>query len=63
MGPLVFRPTKIGARCLFGAHISALKGVLIGDDSVVSAGSVVTRSLPEGVVAAAVPARVIREIA
>jgi hypothetical protein len=36
--------------------------VTIGDDTVVGAGSVVTRDLPAGVVAAGVPARVIREI-
>jgi maltose O-acetyltransferase len=37
-------------------------GVTIGDDTVVGAGAVVTRDLPAGVVAAGVPARVLREI-
>ena len=36
--------------------------VSIGDDTVVGAGAVVTRDLPAGVVAAGVPARVLREI-
>jgi maltose O-acetyltransferase len=36
--------------------------VTIGDDTVVGAGAVVTRDLPAGVVAAGVPARVLREI-
>lgn len=34
----------------------------IGDDTVVAAGSVVTRDLPAGVLAAGSPARVIREL-
>ena len=37
-------------------------GVTIGEDTVVGAGAVVTRDLPAGVVAAGVPARVLREI-
>jgi maltose O-acetyltransferase len=37
-------------------------GVTIGQDTVVGAGAVVTRDLPPGVVAAGVPARVLREI-
>lgn len=37
-------------------------GVTIGRDTVVGAGAVVTKDLPAGVVAAGVPARVIREI-
>ena len=43
-----------------GARI--LKGVTIGSDSVVGAGSVVTRSVPVGVIAAGNPARVVREL-
>jgi maltose O-acetyltransferase len=37
-------------------------GVSVGEDSVVGAGAVVSRDLPAGVVAAGVPARVLREI-
>jgi maltose O-acetyltransferase len=37
-------------------------GVSVGQDTVVGAGAVVTRDLPAGVVAAGVPARVLREI-
>lgn len=37
-------------------------GVSIGENTVVGAGAVVTRDLPAGVVAAGVPARVIREL-
>ena len=59
---LIAKPTRIGERVWLGAHVSVLKGVTIGDGSVVGAGSVVTKSLPAGVVAVGNPARVIREI-
>ena len=60
--PLVSAPTRIGKRCWLGAGVTVLKGVAIGDGTVVGAGSVVTKSLPEGVVAAGTPARVLRQI-
>jgi len=37
-------------------------GVTIGDRCVIGSNSVVTRDLPQGVVAAGVPAKVLREI-
>jgi len=45
-----------------GGGVIVCPGVTIGEDTVVGAGGVVTRDLPAGVVAAGVPARVIREI-
>jgi maltose O-acetyltransferase len=45
-----------------GGGVVVCPGVTIGDDTVVGAGAVVTRDLPPGVVAAGVPARVLREI-
>jgi carbonic anhydrase/acetyltransferase-like protein (isoleucine patch superfamily) len=60
--PLVTVPTVIGQRCWLGAHVSVLKGVTIGDGSVVGAGSVVTKSLPAGIVAVGNPARIVREL-
>jgi len=62
-GPLVSAPTRIGARCWIGAHVSLLKGVSIGDNTTVGAGSVVTKSLPAGVVAAGNPARILKTLA
>ena len=44
-----------------GGGAIVLAGVSIGDDTVVGAGSVVTRDLPPGVVAMGSPARVTRE--
>ena len=53
---------KISSGSWVGAGAVILPGVTIGTNTVVGAGSVVTRSLPSGVVAAGNPARVIRSI-
>jgi maltose O-acetyltransferase len=55
-------PIAIGANVWLGGGAVVCPGVTIGDDTVVGAGAVVTRDLPAGVVAAGVPARVLREI-
>lgn len=44
-----------------GAGVTVLSGVRIGKESVVAAGAVVTRDIPEGSVAAGNPARVIKQ--
>lgn len=54
------RPVAIGDNVFLGAGTRVLKGVSIGDNSVIGAGSVVVGDLPANVVAAGVPARVIR---
>jgi acetyltransferase-like isoleucine patch superfamily enzyme len=61
-GALVAKATRVGARCWLGAHVTVLKGVEIGEGSVVGAGSVVTKSLPSCVIAIGNPARVLRAI-
>lgn len=61
-GRLVSAPTVIGSRCWLGAHVTILKGVTIGDNTVVGAGSVVTESLPPRVIAVGSPARVLRAV-
>lgn len=55
-------PVHIGNRVWIGAGAIILPGVTIGDGSVIGAGSVVTRDIPAGVVAAGNPCRVLREI-
>jgi maltose O-acetyltransferase len=57
------RPVVIGDNVWLGSRVIVLKGVEIGDNTVVAAGSIVTRSLPSDVVAAGTPARVVRSIA
>jgi acetyltransferase-like isoleucine patch superfamily enzyme len=55
-------PVHIGARVWLGMRVIVMKGVTIGDDTIVAAGSIVTRSLPAGVLAAGAPAKPIREL-
>ncbi len=50
----------VGREVVIGANTTVLPGVTVGDRTVVSAGSLVNRDLPEGVLAGGVPARVIR---
>ena len=55
-------PITIADNVWLGGGVIVCPGVTIGEDTVVGAGAVVTRDLPAGVVAAGVPARVLREI-
>jgi acetyltransferase-like isoleucine patch superfamily enzyme len=55
-------PVEIGRNAFIGDRAIILKGVTIGADAVVGAGSVVTTDVPAGVVVAGNPARVVREL-
>jgi acetyltransferase-like isoleucine patch superfamily enzyme len=57
---LISQPTEIGDRVWIGANVTILKGVVIGSDAVIGAGSVVTRSIPAGAIAVGSPAKVSR---
>ncbi len=61
-GVMRSRPITIGNDVWIGGHTVVLPGVAIGDGAVIGAGSVVTRDIPAGVVAAGNPCRVIRPI-
>lgn len=52
----------IGSDCWIGGNVVICPGVAIGRGSVIGAGSVVTKDIPENVIAAGNPCRVIREI-
>ena len=56
------QPITIGNNVWLGGGVIVLPGVNIGENTVVGAGSVVTRDLPSNVVAVGNPARVIREL-
>ncbi|MFI7587072.1 sugar O-acetyltransferase [Spongisporangium articulatum] len=55
-------PIRVGAGVWIAAGATVLLGVTIGENSVVAAGSVVTRDVPAGVLVAGVPARVVRGV-
>lgn len=57
------RPIRVGDNVWLGGGVVVCPGVSIGDDTVVGAGSVVTRDLPAGVLAVGSPARVVRQVA
>ncbi len=52
----------VGRNCWLGAGVIVLPGVTIGEESVIGAGSVVTRDIPPRVVAVGTPCRPVREI-
>jgi maltose O-acetyltransferase len=56
------RPIEIGSDVWVGGGALILPGVRVGSRSVIGAGSVVTRDVPDGVFAAGNPCRVVREI-
>jgi len=58
----VFGPIVVEDNVFIGFNSIILPGVRIGHDSVIGAGSVVTRSIPPRSVAAGVPAKVIKSI-
>lgn len=55
-------PVHIGKNCWLGAGVVVLPGVTIGDNTVIGAGSIVTRDIPANVVAVGNPCRVLRPI-
>ena len=55
-------PIHIGNRVWIGAGAMIMPGVTIGDNSVIGAGSIVTKDIPANVLAYGSPCRVIREI-
>ena len=56
------KPVHIGSDVWVGGGAIILPGVRIGSRAVIGAGSVVTRDVPEGVLAAGNPCKVIRAI-
>ena len=56
------KPVTIGDNVWLGSNVVVCPGVTIGDNAVIGAGSVVTKDVPENVIAAGVPCKVIREI-
>lgn len=55
-------PVTIGNNVWVGSGVQIMPGTTIGDNTVIGAGSVVTRDIPADVVAVGAPCRVVREI-
>ncbi len=55
-------PIHIGRNCWLGTGVIVMPGVTIGDNTVIGAGSVVTKDIPANVVAVGNPCRVLRPI-
>ncbi len=55
-------PIRLGKGSWLGAHVTVTAGVTVGAGSAVAAGAVVIRDLPPNVLAAGIPARVIKEL-
>ena len=56
------KPIKIGNNVWIGGNVCVLPGVTIGDNTVIGAGSVVSRDIPAGVVAVGNPCKPIRPV-
>ncbi|AKD56049.1 acyltransferase [Spirosoma radiotolerans] len=50
----------IGQNCWIGAKVTILAGVYVGNNCVIAAGAVVTKSIPDNAVVAGVPAKIIK---
>jgi lipopolysaccharide O-acetyltransferase len=58
---LISSPVKIGKNVWLGEGVCVLKGVEIGDNSIIGALSVVTKSIPANSIAVGIPAKVIKK--
>lgn len=56
------KDVRIGDNVWIGAGVTIVPGVRIGDNSVIGAGSVITKDIPENVIAVGNPCRVLRAI-
>lgn len=61
-GPKISRKVIIGDRVWIGANCLVLKGVTIGENTVVGAGSIVTTSLPANMICAGNPCKPIKAL-
>ena len=53
---------KVGSNVWFGGNVTVLSGVTIGDNSIIGAGSVVTKDVPSNVIVAGNPAKIIKTL-
>ncbi len=58
----ITQPIKIGNHVWIGRNAMIFKGVTVGDRSIIAAGAIVTHDVPEDVIVAGAPARVVKKI-
>lgn len=56
------KPIKVGNDVWIGGNVCVMPGVIIGDNTVIGAGSVVTKNIPSNVIAVGNPCRVIKQL-
>lgn len=56
------KPIKIGDNVWIGSNATILQGVIIGDGAIIGANAVVTKDVPENMVVAGIPAKIIRKV-
>ena len=59
--PLDTHPVKIGRNCWIGEKVTILPGVTIGDNVIIGAGSIVTKSIGSNLIVAGNPAKIIKQ--
>lgn len=55
-------PVRIGKNVWVGAGVKILPGVSIGDNSIIAAGAVVTKDIPENIIVGGIPAKILKKI-
>lgn len=55
-------PVRIGSNCWIGAGVVIVPGITIGDNVVIGAGSIVTKNLPDNVIAVGNPCKILRGV-
>lgn len=55
-------PIVLGKKVWVGSNSTILQGVTIGDNSIIAAGSVVTKDVPANTIVGGVPTRILRNL-